>query len=127
MKPGSSISPLDFTAVYLLSVSVLHFAHVCSGCVYDCEVDEVDGLGFMMITLPKGVQNQSYPKPKCFHPVSTGDFQRLVLIIPPIPAFLVVVVVVVVCVCVGGLKDILRNGEMIMQSLAGVGALETRY
>lgn len=98
MKSGSSRSPIDFTAVYLLSVSVLHFAHVRLGCVYNCEVDEVYGLGFMMITLSKGVQNQSYPKPKCFHPVSMGNFQRLVLIIPPIPAFLVVVV----CVCVGG-------------------------
>lgn len=56
-------------------MSVLHFVCLCWWCVSDCGVDEVDGLGFMMITLPKDVQNQSHPKSECFHPLSTGDFK----------------------------------------------------
>lgn len=38
------------------------------GAVQACEADEVDGLGFMMVTLSEGVQNQSNPNPNAFLP-----------------------------------------------------------
>lgn len=79
-----------------------------SACVYG-NVCEVDGLGFMMITLSEGVRNQSNPKPQMFRLLSPQ-------------AISMVGIDYATHSCLSGGPDErerLRNGEMIMQLLGG--------
>lgn len=72
--------------------------------VYEAdEADEVDGPGFMMITLSEGVQNQSNPRPNAFLP-STPAISKVSIDYSSRSCLL------------GGAveRDCLRNGKMIM-------------